>query len=125
MESISLANRNIMASLSGAGGSQIYRYDILNSGKWIRLLRLLPGRDDDTLSCELFSADIHSNSKYSAISYVWGDATKKAAIICSGHNFGITYNLRDALKRIRHETAESSVSNNLINYNYWPVIKLN
>jgi hypothetical protein len=98
-----------MASLSGAGGSQIYRYDILNSGKWIRLLRLLPGRDDDTLSCELFSADIHSNSKYSAISYVWGDATKKAAIICSGHNFGITYNLRDALKRIRHETAERVV----------------
>jgi hypothetical protein len=60
-----------MASLSGAGGSQIYRYDILNRGKWIRLLRLLPGRDDDTLSCELFSADIRSNLKYSAISYVW------------------------------------------------------
>ncbi|KIM94620.1 hypothetical protein OIDMADRAFT_60396 [Oidiodendron maius Zn] len=98
-----------MASLSGAGESQIYPYDVLNRGKWIRLLRLLPGRDDDTLSCELFSADIHSNFKYSAISYVWGDATKKAAILCNGYNFGITYNLRDALKHIRHETDERVV----------------
>lgn len=82
-----------MASLSGAGESQIYPYDVLNRGKWIRLLCLLPGRDDNTLSCELLSADIHSNLKYSAISYVWGDATKKAAILCNGYNFGITYNL--------------------------------
>lgn len=38
----------------------------------IRLLRLLPGRFEDDIFCELFHADLDEQPEYTALSYAWG-----------------------------------------------------
>jgi hypothetical protein len=62
-----------------------YEYKSLNqSTSDIRLLRLLPNDGNDKLknipACQIFHTSLNRNSKFVALSYVWGD-TKSSRII--------------------------------------------
>jgi hypothetical protein len=51
----------------------------------IRLLRLLPGNQEDEIECELVEASLDELPHYEAISYVWGPPQEREAITCEGH----------------------------------------
>jgi hypothetical protein len=72
----------------------------------IRLLRLLPGKDDkEILQCELFEYDLRESDKathlYEALSYFWGCSAIPKFIVIDGRILGITRNLYKALLRLR------------------------
>ena len=76
-------------------------YKPLLQGQRIRLLRLLPGQQDD-VSCELFTVELSQAPPYEAISYTWGDPVDTVKIQCSGDVIPIRLNLHAALRRFRH-----------------------
>jgi hypothetical protein len=80
-----------------------YQYEELSSeGRWIRLLKLLPGTSDDKICLELFTAELENAPSYEAISYCWGDPNDLEEIICCGNTMDITYSLYSGLKRFRY-----------------------
>jgi hypothetical protein len=80
-------------------------YESLPHQDSIRLLRIEPGQDDDPLICHLELTQLNGDLlPYEAISYVWGDATNLVEISCNGKKLKITYNLREALHRLRYES---------------------
>ncbi|OCL09838.1 HET-domain-containing protein [Glonium stellatum] len=78
-----------------------YQYQPLPREDCIRLLWLFPGEDDKVLSCRLLSVPLGEAPPYEALSYVWGDPTNTAEIICGQKKLSVTINLRDALRRFR------------------------
>lgn len=68
---------------------------------YVRLLALAPGRENDIINCSLIVSPLQSAPTYKAISYVWGDATKRIGIRCSGRSLIITTSLHVALKHLR------------------------
>jgi len=81
--------------------SSIYQYEKLPTGKWMRLLRLLPGNSDDQIHLELFTAELKSAPPYEAISYCWGDPNDQEEILCCGQAMYITKSLATGLKCFR------------------------
>ncbi|KAF4984582.1 hypothetical protein FZEAL_258 [Fusarium zealandicum] len=81
--------------------SQSFSYTAIPQGRCLRLLKIHPGSEDDELVCDLFAADLDTTPSYTALSYVWGDPTKSADLICSGHACKITRSLAEGLRRIR------------------------
>lgn len=79
-----------------------FEYSLLPYDDSMRLLRLLPGSNDDELSCELFAARVSESPLYEAISYVWGNAFKAVTLYCNSKKLRITWNLASALRRIRN-----------------------
>ncbi|KAK2613248.1 hypothetical protein N8I77_000172 [Diaporthe amygdali] len=79
----------------------LYQYDTLPRDGWFRILKLLPGRFDDPLVCELASTALDAAPSYRAISYVWGDHGKLESITCSGFRRKVTANLFEGLRRMR------------------------
>jgi hypothetical protein len=75
---------------------------LLPSG-WVRLLRLLPGKFEDEISCELVPVELVRAPGYEPISYCWGDASDRRDVICHGRPFSITVSLFQALRRFRYE----------------------
>jgi hypothetical protein len=72
----------------------------------IRLLRLLPDPDENSLiRCSLFTYDVQEGSEkahlYEALSYVWGDPNIVMKIQVSGYPVNVTENLHAALRRLR------------------------
>lgn len=54
-------------------GDTRYKHSSLNLQRnEIRLLRLLPGKNDDGIECELFKESLNELRSYSALSYTWG-----------------------------------------------------
>jgi len=82
--------------------SSTYQYEELPAGKWIRLLRLLPGTSDDEIHLELFPTELRSAPPYESISYCWGDPDDQVDIICCGQTKSITESLYSGLERFRH-----------------------
>ncbi|KAF2434059.1 HET-domain-containing protein [Tothia fuscella] len=71
----------------------------------IRLLELEPGNESELLRCNLRSAlreDVVDT--YEAVSYVWGDESKKKTIQCNGIDHSITESLHSLLKTVRYST---------------------
>jgi hypothetical protein len=81
--------------------SSIYQYEELPTGKWMRLLKLLPGNSDDQIHLELFTAELKSAPPYEAISYCWGDPDDQERILCCGQAMYITKSLATGLKCFR------------------------
>lgn len=79
----------------------LYQYDTLPRGPWFRILKVLPGRFDDPLVCELVSTALDAAPPYRAVSYVWGDHGNVESITCSGFRREITVNLFEGIRRIR------------------------
>jgi hypothetical protein len=82
-----------------------YQYEVLPAETAFRILELLPGKEDDPVSCLLHVADLSEPSKsptFEVISYAWGDATVRTPIICHGKQVQVTRNLRCALIHFRY-----------------------
>jgi len=82
--------------------SSTYRYEKLPAGKWIRLLRLLPGTSDNEIHLELITAELENAPPYKSISYCWGNRDDQRDIICCGQTMYITKSLYGGLKCFRY-----------------------
>ena len=68
-----------------------------------RVAELLPGIDDEPLSCLLHAADLSIPPDFEGLSYAWGDPTATHTIICEGKAKMVTRNLHGALRHLRHQ----------------------
>lgn len=85
-----------------SSSTQTYRYSPLKHDHDIRLLYLLPGRDQAPLSCSLRIVSLSQPPIYEAISYTWGEPVFSASIECfSKGQLPITENLSKALFHLR------------------------
>ena len=84
--------------------SPVFQYEPLPGRGWFRLLRLHPGLPAETVSCELLPMRLRRAHKYKALSYVWGDPADKDTIFCDGIQIDVTCGLKEAFRRIRHES---------------------
>ncbi|KAH8651188.1 heterokaryon incompatibility protein-domain-containing protein [Xylariales sp. PMI_506] len=78
-------------------------YDDLTSlddsdGPYIRLLTLFP---ELPIRCQLTTYPLNNAPEYEALSYVWGQQTKRQFVVCNNSDIAITLNLADALLRLR------------------------
>ncbi|KAI1481555.1 heterokaryon incompatibility protein-domain-containing protein [Daldinia eschscholtzii] len=71
------------------------------SGTDIRLVKLLPGDNDDSIECLVDQIPLDSEPKYYALSYVWGDPSDTRKITLNGQPFDVTKNLYEALYQFR------------------------
>ncbi|KXH62843.1 hypothetical protein CNYM01_03704 [Colletotrichum nymphaeae SA-01] len=68
----------------------------------LRCVELLAGYGSQPISCKLKPSTLGQiQHKYEALSYAWGDTTKKVKILLEGQPFKITKNLETALRRLR------------------------
>jgi hypothetical protein len=79
------------------------KYEDLSSNfSEIRVLTLNKSSDyDSPIECHLQHANISDLPKYTALSYVWGDATITEEIFVNRCSFSATTNLVSALRHIR------------------------
>lgn len=61
---------------------------------------LEPGEADDELECHLKHIRSLQDHEYEALSYVWGEASTKHVIHCSGMNIQMTANLEGAWRQL-------------------------
>lgn len=87
--------------------SETYSYSPLASSDSIRLLLLQPGPPGSDVHCSLIHTtlpechdDIYQH--YTALSYVWGDASKKQLVFVNEKPLQVTVNLAAALDDLRH-----------------------
>jgi hypothetical protein len=69
----------------------------------IRLLRLLPRRNDRDIRCELVVASLETEPCYEAVSYAWGDSPNRLKIYLNGSPFCTGHNLFQCLDNIRYD----------------------
>ncbi|KAF2147007.1 uncharacterized protein K452DRAFT_218122, partial [Aplosporella prunicola CBS 121167] len=83
-----------------------YQYEPLpgTDQKHIRLLQLLPGCEEDPVRCSIQAEHIDNVPRYEAVSYVWGDRSDTAEVLCHGMPLSVPANLVDALQRFRKKT---------------------
>jgi len=73
----------------------------------IRIVALQPGKENDTLECQIRLVDTRAEASYDAISYVWGsqDTTDVIKCITDGKDqqvdLSLTQNAADALRAVR------------------------
>ena len=58
-------------------------------------------REGDVLECRLQHFWLESKPRYTAISYVWGDANDTILLSLEGCDFYVTRNLHEALLQVR------------------------
>ena len=79
-----------------------YKYEPLEQGH-IRLLRLLPGKEGDELTCSLITVPLEGCPRYEAVSYCWGEPEPAVYIQCDRAGYvRITTNLASGLRQIRY-----------------------
>jgi len=82
-----------------------YEYTPLPGHGWVRLIRLLAGKEQEEIECELITTSMdEADDTYEAISYVWGDNKNRVNISCNKRKLSIGVNLADALRRFRQQT---------------------
>lgn len=82
---------------------RIYGSTRLNiSKRETRLLEIHPGNFDAELECTLFKASLDDGKVYQALSYHWGDATRRGLVTVNEQAISITVNLEVALRHLRH-----------------------
>ncbi|KAK3686533.1 hypothetical protein LTR37_019703, partial [Vermiconidia calcicola] len=80
-----------------------YQYKKLEQNEF-RLLVLLKGKGEERIRVEIEHANVIEEHHYAALSYVWGDPNKCHPVIIGDEGVHwATYNLWQALKRIRAE----------------------
>jgi hypothetical protein len=88
-------------------GSALQYGPIDNRLSEIRVVILEPALSEgDEIRCRLEVTDL--NTKYEALSYTWGDATKKSPISVNGSDFEVTTNLENALRNLRRKSNDAS-----------------
>ena len=85
-------------------------YPVLSGLRSFRLLTILPGFQEDTITTRLFTAELPVVSgglpRYDALSYVWGSQADKLQINCNEQIIDVTRNLHYALVQLRSEYDE-------------------
>jgi len=78
-------------------------------GSDLRLLLIDHGQYNEPLVCWLtLQTATTIRKEYEALSYTWGDETKKVPIILCGEEFLVTENLRNGLRHLRREAPEEA-----------------
>ena len=72
------------------------------TGTDIRLVRVLPGAENDVIRCHVDQAPLSSKPTYYALSYVWGDPGDLRTVMLDGQPFEVTKNLYEALDQVTH-----------------------
>src|ERR1700761_7326922 len=85
--------------------------------KFIRLLQIQPGQEDDEIVCELHAFKVDEAPEYVAISYTWGDSTPTRIVTINGEAINVRMNCYDALWQARHH--------NLSSYHWLDAISIN
>ena len=75
-------------------------------GRNIRLLKIIPGPEMNTLEIRLDERSLDA-AVYEALSYVWGGQEEKKQVICNGHWLSIGSNLHDALLEKRRRRTKT------------------
>jgi len=87
-----------------AATQDIFYEPINTESKEIRLLRLSARYSPGLPAlCEIFHSSLDDNPQYEALSYSWGDAELRDAIIVNDHPASVTVNLARALEDIRFD----------------------
>lgn len=97
-------SRNVMNDAPGLVYEQLHDSEI-------RIVEILPGRWDDTVSCRLQHVQLRgvNDPQYAALSYAWGDPTDTVDIVLNGFVHPVTRTLFTALRRLRHSDIEASL----------------
>ncbi|KAK5265907.1 hypothetical protein LTR96_008808 [Exophiala xenobiotica] len=75
------------------------RYQPLDAGRdEIRLLEIMRTKDRETLHLRLRYFPLDKAPRFVALSYTWGESTKRFRIVVDGHNFQVTENLFNVLR---------------------------
>lgn len=83
----------------------LYNY-LPKQGKCIRVLLLEPGVRADPITCTLETVELNEHAEYEALSYVWGDESKRKPVRVNGTEITVTENLETALWYLRDPTAQ-------------------
>ncbi|PMD50634.1 HET-domain-containing protein, partial [Hyaloscypha bicolor E] len=77
----------------------------------LRLIKIDPGQHDERVRCSMITRRISTQSDwtYQALSYTWGDGTRKVPIFLNGQDFLVTTNLEDGLRHMRCKTWSKSL----------------
>ncbi|KAI1275099.1 heterokaryon incompatibility protein-domain-containing protein [Xylaria sp. FL0933] len=69
----------------------------------IRLIKILPFEhtDNEQVSCQLKTIELSQDTRYAALSYVWGDPKITEQVKVNGINLPVTTNLTSALRHFR------------------------
>jgi hypothetical protein len=79
------------------------RLDNESNPELIRLISLHPGKQSDSIICDLEPTSLAQSPSYRALSYCWGGQVPTVDISCNGKCLKITANLATALRHIRKE----------------------
>ncbi|CZT07850.1 related to heterokaryon incompatibility protein (het-6OR allele) [Rhynchosporium agropyri] len=96
--------------MANTTSSKVLEYETLSKADSFRLLLLQPSRSHDSdLYCEILHTTLsHCDrdiiDQYTALSYVWGDPSKKGSVYVNGTLVTITANLGAALRDLRDES---------------------
>lgn len=88
----------------------VYKYQKLREPDAIRLILLQPSNDLETpLECELISTTLSHYQDdllehYTALSYVWGDPSRRVTMKVDGQTLSITASLDTALRHLRDQS---------------------
>lgn len=87
-----------------------YTYTPLDTSRpQIRLFHLRPGKRDEPLHVDLFTALLDEEPQFYALSYVWGDPAARCNLYINECQFSVTANLATALKLLRDEKMSITV----------------
>jgi Heterokaryon incompatibility protein (HET) len=84
----------------------------------IRILGLLPGKEEDEVECELRVVTLGAE-KYEAVSYVWGDLVQGKTIKVDGIEQAVTASLYTALHRLRNSDSKRFLWVDQLCINQW------
>jgi hypothetical protein len=71
--------------------------------QYVRTCTLYPGTSDDPLQIELQLCRLGSDdTKYEALSWVWGSSSNSTTLLYKGQNITVRQNLHDALRTLRY-----------------------
>ncbi|KAN0094266.1 HET domain containing protein [Hyaloscypha variabilis] len=76
---------------------------LLGDQRQIRLLELLPGTEQDDITCNILLVSLNDFPIYEALSYCWGDTSTTVPIEIKEGTFEVTKNLRSALFHLRRK----------------------
>lgn len=92
---------------------------VRSSDREIRLLYLLPGREEDSIRCTTRVVSLDQHPDFETVSYVWGDRKEERDIEVSGKTIRITTNLYTGLLRLRYTKIERTLWIDQICINQW------
>lgn len=83
-----------------------FTYGLLQNSE-LRLIKIYPSQHNERVRCAMITHRTDSQVRtYQALSYTWGDGTRKVPISLNAQDFLVTTNLEDALRHMRCKTLE-------------------